>query len=245
MADLTKLKDYQKKGSFSTALTQAKKPRPNVRRKGSGVIVSNYLDFDPVAGLEKATQESNLVLLAEVAKVEQKATDMEVAGEAFRRKATALAKQAVVRAETVAHVLREAEKLGIAQNSENTAVLEFLHHMALANTKADNTEAYSSLATDSAYTDEITNFSEKVRKIFEAREQKAIDFEANRLLSEKMRVIKQNQNTLEKWQSGKVSTEDALKAYQAIVSGQGQNKDTNDKSIVSTVGNYVAKALGL
>lgn len=245
MVDLTKLKDYQKKIPFSTALTQAKKPRSNARRKGSGNIVNNYLGFDPVAGLEDATESSNLALLAEVTKVEQKTTDMEVAGEAFRRKATALAKQAVVRAETVAHVLQEAEKLGIAQNSENTAVLEFLHHMAVANTKADNTEVYSRLATHTAYTDEEASFSEKVRKLFETREQKAIDFEANRLLSEKMKVIKQQQVTLEKWQSGKASTDDALKAYQALVNEQGQNKDTNDKSIVFTVGSYVAKTLGL
>lgn len=245
MANLTELKDYEKKVPFSNALTQARKPRPNVRRKGSGDIVNNYLDFDPVTGLEKATQESNLVLLAEVAKVEQKAADMEVAGEAFRRKATALAKQAVVRAETVAHVLQEAEKLGIAQNSENTAVHEFLHRMVIANTKADNTETYSSFATESTYVDELASFSDRVKNLFKAREQKAIDFEANRLLSEKMRIIKQHQNTLEKWQSGKGSTEDAVKAYQAIVSGQGQNKDADDKSIVSTVGNYVAKTLGL
>lgn len=245
MADLTKLKDYQKKGSFSTALSQAKKPRANARRKGSGNIANNYLGFDPVTGLEDATESSNLTLLAEVAKVEQKATDMEVAGEAFKRKATAIAKQALVRAETVTHVLQEAEKLGIAQNRENTAVLEFLHRMAIANTKADNTEAYSSLATDSAYTDEVASFSEKVRKLFETREQKAIDFEANRLLSEKMKVIKQQQATLEKWQSGKTSTEDALKAYHALVSEQGRNKDTNDKSIATTVSSYVAKTLGL
>lgn len=228
---------------YPTALTKAQTPRKNPQRKKSGSISKGYLGFDAVAALEGASADSNLQLLAEVQKLETKTADMTIAGEALRRKATNLAQQGAIRSTTVQHILSEAEKLATAQNAENTAVGDFLSKIALANTKADNSEAYTAHTGRVAFDDENANFAERVRKLYGGVKQKAVNFAEAQQLAEQQKVRKALEGNVQKWIEGKAGTSEALRALDALKGDRG--KEDGGKSVLGSLGKLAKDTFGL
>lgn len=244
--NLDRLENYEKtvrRVGYPTALNEAQKPRKNPQLKKSGNISRNYLGFDVTTALEGASAESNLQLLAEVQKLEVKTTDMALAGEALRRKASNLAQQGVIRSTTVQHILGEAEKLVVAQNAENTAVGEFLSKIALANTKADNSEAYTAHTGRVAFEDENANYTERVRKLYSGVKQKAVNYADAQQLSEQQKARKALEGNLQKWSEGKGDTTEALNALSALRGESG--KDTGSKSVLGSIGKLAKDTFGL
>ncbi len=244
--DLDKLEKFNKTVSgtgYPTALTKAQTPRKNPQRKKSGSISKGYLGFDALAALEGASAGSNLQLLAEVQKLETKTADMTVAGEALRRKASNLAQQGVIRSATVQHILSEAEKLAIAQNQENTAVGEFLSKIALANTKADNNDAYTAHTGRVSFDDENANFAERVRKLYGGVRQKAVSYAEAQQLSEQQRARKALEGSLQKWIEGKGDTTEALHALDALKGDR--SKGNGGKSVLGSLGKLAKDTFGL
>ena len=228
---------------YPTALTKALNPRKNPQRKKSGSVSKGYLGFDVVAALEGASAGSNLQLLAEVQKLETKTADMTVAGEALRRKATNLTQQGVIRSTTVQHILSEAEKLALAQNQENTAVGDFLSKIALANTKADNSEAYTAHTGRVAFNDENANFAERVRKLYSGVKQKAVNFAEAQQLAEQQKARKALESSVQKWIEGKGDTTEALHALDALKGDR--NKENESKSVLGSLGKLAKDTFGL
>ncbi len=244
--DLNKLEDFKKPVSgtgYPTALTKAQKPRKNPQLKKSGSISKGYLGFDVVAALEGANTSSNLQLLAEVQKLENQTGDMTIAGEALRRKATNLAQQGVIRSTTVQHILSEAEKLAIAQNQENTAVGEFLSKIAIANTKADNSEAYTAHTGRVAFDDENANFAERVRKLYSGVRLKAVNFAEAQQLSEQQKARKALESSVQKWLEGKGDTSEAMRALDALKGDRSKGKE--GKSVLGSLGKLAKDTFGL
>ena len=227
---------------YPTALTKAQTPRKNPQRKKSGSVSKSYLGFDAVADLEGASAGSNLQLLAEVQKLETKTADMTVAGEALRRKATNLAQQGVIRSTTIQHILSEAEKLAIAQNAENTAVGDFLSKIALSNTKADNSEAYTAHTGRVAFDDENANFAERVRKLYSGVKLKAVSFVEAGRIAEQQKARKALETSVQKWIEGKGDTTEALHALDAL---KGDRSKGNEKSVLGSLGKLAKDTFGL
>lgn len=244
--NLDKLETFEKpvrRVGYPTALNEAQKPRKNPQLKKSGNISRNHLGFDVTTALEGASAASNLQLLAEVQKLETKTADMTIAGEALRRKATNLAQQGVIRSTTVQHILGEAEKLAIAQNAENTAVGEFLSKIAIANTKADNSEAYTAHTGRVAFEDENANFAEKVRKLYSGVKQKAVNYAEAQQLSDAQKARKALETSVQKWVEGKGDTTEALTALGALRGESG--KDKGSKSVLGSIGKLAKDTFGL
>ncbi len=256
MANLTKLKEFTTPGkrlNFKAAAKKAGSLRNTPYRARTSSITQSYLGFDVVAQLDNANESSNAGLLAELSKLESKTDDMQVAGEALRRKATQLAVQTEIRTETVTHVLKEAERLGKAHNTENSAVIDFLKNMAIANQRSDNKDAYSGLSGEQSFREEQASFSERVRNLFVNAEQKAIaanqaivDNQKASDLAERLRLMKQKQALLNNWAAGNSTTEDIIDPYKELVqlratkeqNGQGKG------SIFSAIGGFFNKAVG-
>lgn len=249
MANLTKLKEYQtpsKRLNFKAATNKAGAIRNTPYRAKTGSIAESYLGFNVISELDNANESSNAGLLAEVAKLEKKTQDMQVAGEALRRKATELAAQAEIRTETVTHVLKQAESLGKAQNTENSAVIDFLKNMAIANQKADNKDAFAGLSGKQIFKEEQASFSERVRNLFVNAEQKAID-SANALeLAERLRLMRQKQTLLNNWVEGKSTTEDIIEPYQELVKLRATKEQNGEGkgSIFNAIGGFFNRAVG-
>lgn len=249
MPNLTRLKEYKtpkKRLNFKAVAQKAGTIRKTPYRDKTGSIVQSYLGFDVIQALDSADESSNSGLLEEVAKLETKTQDMQVAGEALRRKATELAAQVEIRTETVTHVLKEAEKLGKAQNTENSAVIDFLKNMAIANQKADNKDAYSGLSGEQAFREEQASFSERVRNLFTNAEQKAIDSAKASELAERLSLMRQKQSLLNNWIDGKSTTEDILDPYQELVKLRSTKEQNGEGkgSIFSAIGGFFNKAMG-
>lgn len=248
MANLTKLKEYNtpnKRLNFKRVTERAatKRNTPYVSRSGS--ITQSYLGFDVVKLLTDADAGTNSSLLEEVANLEQKTQDMVVTGEALRRKATQLAEQAEIRTATVKHVLDEAQKLGKAQNIENSEVIEFLKEMGISNTKADNKDALTGINGDVAYREEMNSFSDRVRKIYQGQEQKAIDSAKAEELSERLRQVKAKQTLLGQWMQGKAETRDIIEPHREL-SELRNTRESNGEgkgSIFGAIGGFINRAV--
>lgn len=249
MPDLTKLKNFKQpknsKNTFGGAVKNAQLLRKTPHRDKAADISKNYLGFDVVAALASCDSSANTSLLQEVAALELKTQDMEISSRGLMRKATELANQADIRANTVSHILEEAQKLGIAHNTENSAVVEFLKSMGIANAKADNKDAFAGIKGESDFRDEQLSFSEKVRKLYQAKEDKAIAYVEQEKLAERLRQIQQHQSLIDGWMTGSNQTKEVLGAYDELnkLRASGESDGSGGGSWFNKVGGFLSKAV--
>lgn len=250
MPDLTKLTNFKppktRRNTWGGTIKAAQTLRKTPHRDKSAAISSAYLGFDVVKNLADCDATKNASLLEQVASLELKTQDMQIGSQALKRKASELANQAEIRASTVEHILGEAQKLGIAHNTENSAVVEFLKNMGIANAKADNKDAYAGIKGESDFRDEQLSFGEKVRKLYQAKEEKAIAYAQKEELAAKLKLIQEKQSLLDGWIKGDNQTKEVLEAYKELnnLRETREGDGTGGGSWFNKIGGFLSKAVG-